>query len=178
METPERLSTGRLVLRKPRLEDAETIFTGYSSDADVTRYVMWRPHRNLQQTQEFLAGCIAAWKGHDRIPFVITLRDSDQPIGMIELHPSGCRCGAGYVLAKAHWGRGYTTEALQALIAWAFAQPGLYRVDATCDVENVASYRVMEKAGMVREALLRRWVLHPNVSPEPRDCYLYAIVKE
>jgi len=44
-------------------------------------------------------------------------------------------------------------------------------------VENLASARVLEKAGMHREGMLRRWSVHPNVSPEPRDCLCYAIVR-
>jgi ribosomal-protein-alanine N-acetyltransferase len=49
---------------------------------------------------------------------------------------------------------------------------------AVCDVDNLASARVLEKAGMGREGRLRRWVLHPNVSAAPRDCWCYAHVKE
>ena len=51
------------------------------------------------------------------------------------------------------------------------------RVWAVCDVDNTASARVMEKIGMTREGLMRRGVLHPNSSSEPRDCWLYAKVK-
>ena len=63
------------------------------------------------------------------------------------------------------------------MIDWAFKQPDIFRVQAICDVENIGSARVMEKAGMVREGLLRRYVVHPNISDEPRDAFLYAIVK-
>jgi hypothetical protein len=45
---------------------------------------------------------------------------------------------------------------------------------AFCDVKNTASARVLEKLGMLRESLLRRWIIHPNISPEPGDCYVYA----
>ncbi len=69
------------------------------------------------------------------------------------------------------------TEAVRAVIAWVFAQPGIYRVWAVCDVENLASARVLEKAGMHLEGILRRWLIHSNVSVEPRDCFCYSIVK-
>jgi ribosomal-protein-alanine N-acetyltransferase len=46
-----------------------------------------------------------------------------------------------------------------------------------CDAENVASSRVLEKAGMTREGLLRRYAMHPNVSDEPRDSLCYALTK-
>jgi len=47
-----------------------------------------------------------------------------------------------------------------------------------CDVDNLASARVLEKVGMSREGVLRRSTMHPNASDEPRDSYCYAIVKE
>ena len=51
------------------------------------------------------------------------------------------------------------------------------RISAVCDVDNIGSARAMEKAGLVREGLLRRLMIHPNVSDEPRDCFGYAIVR-
>ncbi len=52
-----------------------------------------------------------------------------------------------------------------------------YRVNASTDAENIASQRVMERARMQREGLLRKYMVHPNISDVPRDCYIYAIVK-
>jgi len=61
----------------------------------------------------------------------------------------------------------------QLSLEFALAQPGVYRVWAYCDVENRASARVMEKVGMEREGLLRRYARFA-VSDEPRDVYMYA----
>ena len=69
------------------------------------------------------------------------------------------------------------TEALRGLIDVAFTYPTVYRVYATCDVDNVGPWRVMEKAGMQREGLLRRYIVHPNISHEPRDSFIYAVVR-
>jgi RimJ/RimL family protein N-acetyltransferase len=66
------------------------------------------------------------------------------------------------------------TEALSAAVAWARTMPRIRRVWAVCDVDNRASARVMEKAGLVFEGVLRRWAVHPNISPVPRDCTCYA----
>ena len=68
-------------------------------------------------------------------------------------------------------------EAAQALTEFVLQQSAMYRVWAVCDVENTASARVMEKIGMLREGLMRRGVLHPNISSKPRDCWVYAKVK-
>jgi RimJ/RimL family protein N-acetyltransferase len=96
---------------------------------------------------------------------------------MIAARVDGHKWELGYVLARGYWGRGYMTEALKALVNWAVQQSEIYRVWAVCDVDNLASARVMEKAGMRREGILRRWSIHPNVSDEPRDSYCYSIVK-
>jgi RimJ/RimL family protein N-acetyltransferase len=69
------------------------------------------------------------------------------------------------------------TEALIPIVEWALSQPRIYRVWATCDVKNRPSARVLENVGMQFEGVLRRYVLHPNVSDEPRDALLYARVK-
>jgi ribosomal-protein-alanine N-acetyltransferase len=69
------------------------------------------------------------------------------------------------------------TEVLAEVVTWALKQPSVFRISAVCDVENIGSARVMEKAGLVREGLLRRWLMHPNVSDEPRDCFSYARVR-
>jgi RimJ/RimL family protein N-acetyltransferase len=66
------------------------------------------------------------------------------------------------------------TEALSEVAHWALRQPEIFRISAVCDVENIASARVMEKAGLIREGLLRRWLVHPNISDKPRDCFAYA----
>jgi RimJ/RimL family protein N-acetyltransferase len=87
------------------------------------------------------------------------------------------RVGFGYVLARRWWGQGLMTEALTEVVHWALHQDGVFRIGSTCDVENIGSARVMEKAGLLREGLLRRWLIHPNLSSEPRDCFSYARVR-
>ena len=78
----------------------------------------------------------------------------------------------GYVLKRSEWGKGYMTEAVRSVIEDSFKHPEIYRVWAVCDVENPASARVMEKVGMVREGRLARYIVHPNISDEPRDVFL------
>jgi RimJ/RimL family protein N-acetyltransferase len=177
MKPPECIETERLVLRKPRLEDAPIIFQSWAQDEEVTRYLTWRPHQRIEQTQRFIQGCLSAWEYETRFPYAITLKQTGEVIGMIDPHVDGPRVGIGYVAAQEHWGKGYIPEATRALIDWAFAQSAIYRVYATTDVENVASRRVLEKVGMQCEGILRRYIIHPNISNLPRDSYIYAITK-
>ncbi len=174
---PTTLKTERLRLRKAKLSDAEAIFRQYAKDPEVTKYVSWRAHRSLEETREYMRMCLLAWDVGKAFHWVIETQEDKQVIGMIIARVSAEKWELGFVLARAYWGRGYMTEAVKALIAWALKQKEIFRVWAVCDIDNKASARVMEKAGMQREGLLNRWSMHPNISPEPRDSYCYAITK-
>ena len=178
VKIPQQIETERLVLRTPRPEDATAIFTGWAQDPDVTRYLTWRPHQTLQDTEQFVQSCLLAWEQEARFPYMITLKESNEVIGMIDPRIEGPKVGIGYSAARAHWGKGYVPEATRAIIQWAFQQPSIYRVYATTDVENFASQRVLEKVGMQCEGILRKYIIHPNISDIPRDSYMYAITKQ
>ena len=177
MKPPEEFETARLRLRLPSLADAEAIFSLYAQDKRVTRFLSWKPHESIEETQEFLERCIRVWDVCESFPWVLVEKEADQLIGMIEVRFNNHRAELGYVLARAYWGAGYGTEAAQLVVDWAIAQPKIYRVWAVCDVENFPSARVLEKAGMKREGVLKRWLYHPNFDRKPRDCYVYSIVK-
>jgi RimJ/RimL family protein N-acetyltransferase len=159
------------------MADAEAVFTGYAQDDEVAKYMIWRPHNDIEETRDFMRRCILAWEEGSAYPWIITRKEDERLIGMIESRIKVFSMDIGYVLARAHWGQGYTPEAARAIINWGLAQEGIFRVWALCDVDNMASARVMEKIGMQREGILRRWILHPNVSDEPRNVYCYSIVK-
>jgi RimJ/RimL family protein N-acetyltransferase len=174
---PDRVQTARLILRPIEPADCGPIFDTYAQDAEVTRYLSWRQHRTREETAEYIARCIATPPSVARI-YVLTGREDGLVRGAFDIRvPAPHRLEFGYVLGRSWWGRGLMTEALSAVVYWALRQEGLFRVGSVCDVDNFGSARVMEKAGMVREGLLRRWMMHPNVSDEPRDCFSYAIVR-
>ena len=83
---------------------------------------------------------------------------------MVELRLHGHMADLGYVIARPHWGQGFVSEAARVVVDWALVQQHIYRVWAVCDIDNAASARVLEKIGMQREGLLRRWIIHPNMS--------------
>ncbi len=176
---PDHLASERLFLRRLRPDDAEAIFQGYAQDPEVVRYLSWRPHRRIEDTRAFLA-----WAGEQAAAGLNQsygiLRGDEGLIGSIAFHrkhDSATTLTLGYVLARRHWGQGYVSEALARLVAWALVQPEIHRADAHCHHMNLASARVMEKAGMAREGLLRRYAVYPNVSPQPQDSILCAAVR-
>jgi RimJ/RimL family protein N-acetyltransferase len=170
------LETRRLRLRLPTLEDAAGV-AAYASDPDVSRYVSWPRHRSLADAESFLKYAIdAVERGHERI-WVIVDRATAAVAGTIGVRVQGHRRELGYALARRWWGQGVATEAAEAVVAWALAQPEVLRVWAVCDVDNVASARVLEKIGMRREGRLANWAVMPNQGGAPRDCWCYARVK-
>jgi RimJ/RimL family protein N-acetyltransferase len=177
MRPPEIIETLRLALRPPIMTDAEAIFSCYAQDAEVAKYMIWRPHTDLDETRDFVNRCVLAWDDGSAYPWVITRKEDGGLIGMIECRVRGFSMDIGYVLARAYWGRGYMPEAARSIIEWGLSREGIFRVWALCDVDNRASARVMEKVGMQREGILRRCSLHPNISDEPRDVYCYSVVK-
>ncbi len=175
LSVPEDMETKRLRLRRARTRDAPMLFRAYSSDPEVTRYLTWDTHGSVDDMRAFLERAHDAWESGSEFVWVIEERSGGAAVGTISVRPVGRRAGIGYVLARDRWNRGYMTEALTHLIAWLSAQEGIARIEALCDVDNLASQKVMEKAGMTREALLRRRMVLPNLSPKPRDMYLYSV---
>lgn len=178
LRPPPTFGTARLGARLPRVDDAPAIFATYASDPEVTRYLSWRPYERVEPLEVFLRECIAHWeKGDGHLAWLLCLKGTDTPIGSIGVTLENGKAMFGYVLAKKFWGHGFAAEALAFLVDWSLAQPAIFRAWAFCDVENPASSRVMEKAGMVREGVLRRWHVCPTLGPEPRDCVVFAKVR-
>lgn len=177
LNPPATITTSRLVLRFPDLADAPGTFTAYATDPEVTRHLLWRPHQDIEETRTFLRGRIEAVEDGDDFYWSVRLRADNELIGAVALGLRDFKANLGYVIARSHWRQGYCTEAVQAVVDWARQQPEIWRVWAVCDLENSASARVMEKVGMEREGILRRWIVHPNVSADPRDCLCYSWVR-
>ncbi len=93
MEWPT-IRTRRLVLRPPVPGDAQAVFQSYAQDPEVTRYLTWRPHQAVAETERFISDRIAAWAGGARFAWIITRRELDAPIGMVDVrihgHAAGC----------------------------------------------------------------------------------------
>ena len=170
---PDSLVTERLLLRKPRPDDAPLIFAAYAQYLEVTRYLTFRPHRELRDSNEAVARFLENWCSGKSYCWLIFRRENEQLVGAISAREDQ-GINLGYLVARPYWRRGFMSEAVSAVAEWAFAQPGVFRVWAVCDMENEASARLLEKNGFHQEGILRKWSLHPNISDIPRDCYCYA----
>lgn len=151
------LETSRLLLRRMRLDDAEDLFA-YASDPAVTRTMTWDTHLSIDDSRAFLAGVVEGYERGDHAGWGIEHRDSGKfigTIGFIEIRQGGYVGEVGYVLNRHYWGQGLMTEALKAVIDFGFRHMELRRIEAAARVTNVGSYRVMEKAGMQFEGIMR-----------------------
>jgi RimJ/RimL family protein N-acetyltransferase len=176
MSEPVVLETPRLVLREFAEDDAAAI-QQYAGDVEVVRYLDWGPN-TPEDTAQFLTLVRAARDTAPRTAFHlgIVLKTGGALIGgcRIEIRSAANEHGdLGYVLGRRHWGQGYTTEAVRALVGFGVGRLGLHRLWATCDIDNHASARILEKMGMRREGRLRQIARRHG---EWRDSYLYAIL--
>jgi [ribosomal protein S5]-alanine N-acetyltransferase len=177
-KAPERLETERLVMRRPLAADAEGMFTRYSSDAEVTRYLGWPRHRTVSDTQEFLVFSDAEWARWPAGPYVVESRATGELLGGTGLgFDAPSEASTGYVFARDAWGRGYAAETLRAMVGLAL-DLGVHRLYALCHPEHQASWRVLQKGGFIREATLPRYAVFPNLKPGLMSdvlCYAAAI---
>ena len=165
-------TTERLTLRAIRPDDWPA-FHRYMSDPEVTT---WLPEGRMD---EDMARAWVDKSARDDAPAVAILtREPEAFIGHMVFYPwAGSHTyEIGWVFGREHQGRGYATEAAAALLAHAFETLGCHRVIATCQPENIASWRVMEKLRMRREGLLLQCI--QRGPGEWWDEYLYAILAD
>lgn len=144
------LESGRLVLRKWKLEDAEALYK-YASDSRVSELALWPCHESVEMSrfviQEFFMP-----NPHN---FAMILKETGEPIGCIGLVPSGEEHFAhadrerevGYWIGYPYWGNGLTTEALKTFNVYCRDCLRLKSLLLTTDSRNTASQRVAEKCG-------------------------------
>jgi RimJ/RimL family protein N-acetyltransferase len=175
LSLPEEIRTPRLTLRAPRATDALYLFAAYTQDLDVARYMTWRPHTQLSQTEGFIAYCVKAWaEQRSRAYLLVPHENDDIPVGMLEARLQAHAIDIGYVLQRKYWGQGLMPEAIDSFSRLALSLPEYFRIQATCDTENQASARTLEKSGFLREGRLERHTLVPNLGGEPRASFMYA----
>ncbi|QJE99057.1 GNAT family N-acetyltransferase [Luteolibacter luteus] len=177
MLTPPRtFDLPHITLRPPVVSDAEAMFA-CGSDPEVGRFADWPLATSIDRTIARIQGAGERWDSGEEYRWILALPETDEAVGAISLFADGHAAEFGFLVQKRHWGNGYATEAACAVVDWVMDQPAIWRIWATCDCENLASIRVLEKAGLSQEGRLRRATVRPNLSPEPRDAYLYAKVK-
>lgn len=173
---PTRLINDRIVLRRFTMADAADLLSLYA-DRDVMRYWSHAPWRSLDQARRAIVDAIDDYASGASLHYAIEHRPSGQLIGSCALYDisSGRRSASlGYLLAKAHWGRGYLSKALTVLLAMAFDALDLNRIEAEVDCRNKGSALALRRFGFREEACLRqRWM----VDGVGRDVVVHALLR-
>jgi ribosomal-protein-alanine N-acetyltransferase len=165
VRAPETLETERLVIRRPRAEDAGEIFRRYASDPECTRYLSFPRHREIAHTESFLTISDTEWARWPAGPYLIVSREDGRLLGGTGLDfETPTRAATGYVLARDAWGQGLATEALAAMVGVA-PTIGIERLYAHCHPDHAVSARVLRKCGFELEGTLRRYAAFPNLTP-------------
>jgi ribosomal-protein-alanine N-acetyltransferase len=173
---PIELRTPRLTLRWMTDTDVDAHFDLFS-DPEVTRYLGRPAWTERAQAVEAVGKVLAHYASGEAMRLGIELRATGALIGdagLWRLDDANRRCDIGYSLARAHWGRGYAIEALEALLAHGFDTLGLNRVEADIDPRNTGSQRVLEKLGFRKEGFMpERWI----VDGVPADTAFYGLLR-
>lgn len=159
---------GKLVRIRPLEPGDLDWFTDWNSDPEYRG--PFEPHEGLSREE------VEVWFNSEKDAewWVIESRRGD-PMGQIVAGPQGDYYWLGYILHPDFRGRGYTTEAVVLLLDHLFRTKDIVRIQAECSPRNVASVRVLEKAGFTYEGLKRKAVL---VQGEYLDGSLYSILRE
>jgi len=168
------LSSDRIVLREFTRDDFDGVHN-YASDPEVVRFMSWGPNTR-SETRRFLERNIQAQVVQPRTDYNLAIALNEEVIGGcgLTIHSlSDKRAEIGYCIRRVDWGKGLGTEVAGELIRFGFKDLKMHRIEAKCDPDNIASYKIMEKNGMQREGVLRQ---DKNIRGEWRDSYIYSIL--
>lgn len=170
--SPPVMATARLILRPLRVDDAEALHPMYS-DVEANTYGSHPATTTIEESRARVEKAVgdASWRG-----WAITLKGSDEAIGNVACYEKrqGKVTEIGYTLRRDHWGHGYVTEAVAAMIDLLFSE-GQRRIFADTDPDNAASIAVVTRLGFTLEATLRaEWETHIGV----RDSLIFGLLED
>lgn len=152
------IETERLILRQFVPEDAQAMYHNWASDPEVTKYLMWQPHQNEEESGRIIDSWIDKYDEGNYYNWAIELKELGEPIGNISVVAQNDKvrqAHIGYCIGKQWWHQGIMTEALRGVIQYLFSE-GYLRIDSRHNVNNPHSGGVMKKAGMQYEGTLRQ----------------------
>lgn len=168
MVTAEEIKTERLRLRKPEAGDVGEIFSRYASDPEVCRYLAWPVHVSIEDTHAFIEFSDSEWSKWPAGPYLVFAAADGQLLGSTGLQfESAAVASTGYALARDAWGKGFATEALNAMRNLA-ADLAVKRLYSHVYPQHQASRRVLEKAGFHLDGTLENVFEFPNLDATKR----------
>ena len=153
------LETERLILRRFTADDAGPAFKNWTSSDAVTKFLRWPTYRDISEMHEYINLQLDNYKKIDTYNWAIVLKELGEPIGSmgaVAFNEKARSVEIGYCIGEKWWRRGYTSEALAAVIKFFFEEVGVNRVYSEHDPRNPNSGKVMQKCGMKYEGTLRQ----------------------
>ncbi len=170
------LTTSRLLLRDFRPDDQE-VARSLADDPSATRHTAWGSLTAREIAAEVQAMIEAALEEHRvRYGLAVADRSTGEVIGWIQLQQVSSqdrRAAMAFAFGQPSWGRGYATEAANAMVGFAFDTLKMRKITATCSPQNPASSRVLTKIGMRLEGYLHD---HALVGDTWQDRLLFALI--
>ena len=155
------------------VDDADALFNYIGRDVEVARYLVMPLHPNVEYTRAVIAENLNTNEAYRT--WVIELGKTGEVVGLVSSRRDTRHSAElGSCLGKQWWGRGFMSEVLDMLVADLAADPQLYRVWATCHVDNAKAVRTLERSGFAVEGRLARHLVYPALSSEPLDSLLFA----
>ena len=169
------LKTERLILRPIKFEDYSDVHQLHSL-AEVDEYNTLGIPENEEETILHVKNLVHSNQTEPPLAYTFVIENDNQFAGLISLNLGRAKYKNAEIWFKLHptfWNKGIATEALKEIISFGFNSLNLHRIEAGCAVDNIGSYKVLEKVGMTREAYTRQ--LLPLKSGWA-DNYGYAIL--
>lgn len=164
-------------LRDIEVSDAVQVFERFTSIPKMMRYLPTKVHESVTETAQLIAGYRAQAEINPVTRMSVLVQDN-RPGWIIGLVGFAGHGNAVALSLKVHRdGAGVGRVFAPQLIGWLLAHPPVFRVWAYTDVDNVRVANLLRKIGAKCEGTLRRYTVHPNISPEPRDCHVWSVIK-
>lgn len=149
--------TERLILRQVEDKDVEQLYE-MLSDAEVAKFDYFYPVTSKLEVMKFIERYKKELEGNEEITWGITLKETNKLIGTCclgDFDEGARRAEIGYDITRTEWGKGYATEALEAVIDFGFNVMNLNRIEATITPGNDASVKVLSKLNFIQEGIVR-----------------------
>jgi ribosomal-protein-alanine N-acetyltransferase len=170
------LTTDRLVLRELLPSDATDVFV-FRSDPEVQKYNAV-PMKHVSEAQSFIEEMRAKCAAQQALLWAVCFRDRKTVLGLVGFgywNRFHHRAEVGYDLARAYWGRGIGSGAVQAIIRFGFERMRLHCIEAATIADNVESVHLLGKLGIKREAVRREYSLEEDGAYH--DSAMYGLVE-
>lgn len=172
---PKLIESPRVCVRPISESDLPSLLA-VNSDEEVVKFLGHAPWQAMAEAEAWFARISKLQAAGSALEFVIVARQTGSVIGrcgLFDFEKAEEHAALGYILGRAHWGKGFMREALTVLIDAAFKDMGLRRLEAKVEAENTASTRLLRRLGFTKEGVLReRWISNGG----PMDAEMYGLL--